>query len=46
MDEPFRGVKVVPVRAVSVISGIHMMVVMVPLAKCHEGYQPAVAAGV
>ena len=36
----------VPVRAVSVIGWIHVMVVMVALAKCHEGHQPAVPTGV
>ena len=46
VDDPFRGVKVVPFRSIAKIARIGMVEIMIPLAETHEGDQPAIATAV
>ena len=46
VNDPFRGVEVIPLRSVSKIARVGVMEIMVPLAETDEGDQPAIAAAV
>ena len=46
VNNPFRGIEVVPLRSVAKIAGVGMMKVVVTLAKTDEGDQPTIAATV
>ena len=46
VNDPFRGVEIVPLRSVAVIARIGMMKIMIALAETHEGDQPTIAAAV
>lgn len=45
-DQPLGGVEVIPLRAVPVIAGIGVVIVVITLAESDQGDQPAVPAAV
>src|SRR5713101_7390341 len=46
VNDPFRGVEIVPLRSVAKIACIGVMKIVITLAKTDEGDQPAIAAAV
>ena len=46
VNDPFRGVEIVPLRSIAKIARIGMMKIMITLAKTDEGDEPAIAAAV
>ena len=46
VNDPFRGVKIVPLRSVAKIARIGVMKIVIALAKTDEGNQPTVTAAV
>ena len=46
VDDPLRGIEIVPLRSVAKIARVGMVKIMIALAKTDKGDQPAVAAAV
>ena len=46
VNDPFRGVEVIPLRSVSKIARVGVMKVMITLTETDEGDQPAIATAV
>lgn len=46
VNEPFRWIEVVPSGSVPIVAWVHMVVVVVALAKCNKRDPPTIPAGI